>query len=148
MNDGYLWWFILVGAVIALAVVWVVAARLPRDEDDVSEDERRAEAAWISETIERYGGVAPQDLVEEVLELHAGIPRLAAPRADARAGRQRPDTGRSAPAGERPPSVRAAHRDASPANAPQVVSGPPLPPPAPPPPLGRVERRPPPAPPR
>ncbi len=80
MNDGHLWWFILVGAVIALAVVWVFAARLPRDESDVNEDERRAEAAWIGATIERYGGVAPQDLVEEVLELHAeylASPRLA-----------------------------------------------------------------------
>ena len=71
MNDGYLWWLILVGAVITLAVVSVFAIRLPRSEQDVGEDERRAEAAWISATIERFGGVAPTDLVEEVLDLHA-----------------------------------------------------------------------------
>jgi hypothetical protein len=71
VNDGYLWWLILVGAVITLAVVWVFATRLPRAEHDVGEDERRAEAAWIGETIERFGGVAPIELVEEVLELHA-----------------------------------------------------------------------------
>ena len=80
MNDGYVWWLILVGVVITLAVVWVYAARLPRAESDVSLEERRAEAAWISETIERFGGVAPPELVEEVLELHAeylASPRLA-----------------------------------------------------------------------
>jgi hypothetical protein len=71
VNDGYLWWLMLVGAVIALAVVWILSVRLPRDEADVSPEERRAEAAWISRTIERYGGVAPEPLVEEVLELHA-----------------------------------------------------------------------------
>jgi hypothetical protein len=146
VNDGYLWWFILVGAVIALAVVWVVAARLPRDEADVSEDERRAEAAWISETIERYGGVAPQDLVEEVLELHAGYlasPRLArVPEPAALVPTAGPPP---LPEGD-PPAV--ATPGSSLAGAPRVVSGPPLPPPVPPPPLGRVERRPPPAPPR
>ena len=30
-----------------------------------------AEAAWISDIINERGGVAPEDLVEEVLELHA-----------------------------------------------------------------------------
>jgi hypothetical protein len=80
VNDGYLWWLILVGAVVTLAVIWVFATRLPRAEQDVGEDERRAEAAWIGETIERFGGIAPVDLVEEVLELHAeylASPRLA-----------------------------------------------------------------------
>jgi hypothetical protein len=136
VNDGYLWWFILVGAVIALAAVWVFAARLPRAETDVNEDERRAEAAWISATIERYGGVAPQDLVEEVLELHAEY--LASPRLA-----RTPDaTDRVAPPD--PPSY--APPDLPPLGMPQAVSGP-LPPPVPPAPLGRAEHRPPPAPP-
>jgi hypothetical protein len=137
VNDGYLWWFILVGAVIALAIVWVFATRLPRAETDVNEDERRAEAAWISATIERYGGVAPQDLVEEVLELHAEY--LASPRLA-----QTPEPAeRWAP--PFPPPY--APPDLPPLGMPQAVSGP-LPPAVPPPPLGRVDRRPPPAPPR
>ena len=151
MNDGYLWWLILVGAVITLAVVWVVAARLPRSEADVGSEERPAEAAWISETIERFGGVAPPELVEEVLELHAeylASPRLA--RMPDRAERSAssdveadafpasapmlPVTGQP----ESPPIVPAS------TFAPRTVSGPPLPPgPPPPPPLGRVDRPPP-----
>ena len=148
MNDGYLWWLILVGAVITLAVVWVVAARLPRSESDVGADERVAEAAWISETIERFGGVAPHELVEEVLELHAeylASPRLAripdrgtrvvdgevaAPFASAPSP---PMTGQPGPTPVVPPSTL----------APRTVSGPPLPPGSPPPPLGRVDRQPP-----
>ena len=42
--------------------------------------ERPAEAAWISAVIERYGGIAPPSLVEEVLDLHQAYlrdPRLA-----------------------------------------------------------------------
>ena len=78
--EGYGWWLILVGMAIALALVWLFAVRLPRDEEDVSPPERLAEAAWISRTIERNGGVAPAALVEEVLELHQAYladPRLA-----------------------------------------------------------------------
>ena len=147
MNDGYLWWFILVGAVIALAVVWVFATRLPRDEADVSEDERRAEAAWIGETIERYGGVAPQDLVEEVLELHAqylASPRLARTPAPPARGPSPDEVSHGLP----PLPGPLAASDAPPLGVPQTVSGPSIPPPVPPAPTGRVDRRPPPAPPR
>jgi hypothetical protein len=80
--DGYGWWLILVGMAIALALVWLFGVRLPRAEDDVTAPERVAEAAWISRTIERDGGIAPVLLVEEVLELHQAYladPRLAQP---------------------------------------------------------------------
>ncbi|CAN5746127.1 hypothetical protein BH23CHL8_BH23CHL8_06570 [soil metagenome] len=80
--DGYGWWLIVLGMAIALALVWLFGARLSRDESDVAYPERLAEAAWISRTIERNGGIAPVPLVEEVLELHQvylADPRLAQP---------------------------------------------------------------------
>jgi hypothetical protein len=71
MNDGYLWWLVVLGIAIGAAVVWLTAVRLPRRDDDVSGPERAAEARFIAATIERDGGVAPVELVDEVLELHA-----------------------------------------------------------------------------
>jgi hypothetical protein len=71
MNDGYAWWLSIVGIAIGIALAWLVAGRLRRHEGDVDEDERRAEAEWISETIEASGASAPAPLVERVLELHA-----------------------------------------------------------------------------
>ena len=63
-------WLLVVGLAIGAATTAVILVRLPRGEDDVAASERRTEAAWIAETIERYGGIAPTSLVEEVLDLH------------------------------------------------------------------------------
>lgn len=68
--DAWMLWVLLVGFVGGGLVTGLVMARLPRGEDDVSLSERPAEAAWISGTIERHGGIAPASLVEEVLDLH------------------------------------------------------------------------------
>jgi hypothetical protein len=70
MNDGYTWWLVILGIAIGVAVVWLALVRLPRRDDDVGTRERIAEARWISATIERDGGIAPQELVEEILDLH------------------------------------------------------------------------------
>ena len=71
MSDGFSLWLLLLGLVVGVAATWMLTARLARRDVDVPATERSAEAAWISATIEREGGVAPADLVEEVLELHA-----------------------------------------------------------------------------
>jgi hypothetical protein len=71
MNDGYAWWLVLVGSALGLGLAGLVAGRLPRREDDVDEDERIAEADWISRTLESLGTNAPTPLVEQVLQLHA-----------------------------------------------------------------------------
>jgi len=70
MNDGFAWWLIVLGIAIGVGLVWVFAVRLPRTESDVGPSEVPIEADWISRNIESYGGLAPQPLVEEVLELH------------------------------------------------------------------------------
>jgi hypothetical protein len=70
MNDGFAWWLLVLGIAIGVAVVWLIMLRLPRSDADLDEEEQAREAGWISRTIRAYGGVAPEPLVEEVLELH------------------------------------------------------------------------------
>ncbi|MBX3031948.1 MAG: hypothetical protein KF809_17520 [Chloroflexi bacterium] len=88
MNDGYTWWLVLVGIGVGLALMWLTLARLPRDEADVSDEERLEEASWIAATIESRGGICPPELAAEVLDLHeswltAPPTRIPAPRDDA-----------------------------------------------------------------
>ncbi len=70
MNDEFAWWFLVVGIAVGAAIVWLLRGSIAREDADLSARERVAEAAWISRTIESSGGIAPADLVEQVLELH------------------------------------------------------------------------------
>lgn len=79
MNDEYAWWFLVVGLAVGGALVWLVRGQMARQEDDVAEAERVPEAEWISRTIERAGGIAPADLVAQVLSLHRSYLREADP---------------------------------------------------------------------
>ena len=88
MIDGYAMWLLLVGLAVGAAGAAVVLVRLPREEDDLGEMERRTEAAWIADTIERHGGIAPTSLVEEVLDLHRAY--LVSPRAPVPVGASAP----------------------------------------------------------
>ena len=71
MTDQYIGWALVVGLAIGGALVWFAVGRLPRSGEEIPVDERVTEANWISSTISERGGLAPEDLVEEVLELHA-----------------------------------------------------------------------------
>jgi hypothetical protein len=70
VTEQYIGWALVVGLAIGGALVWFAIGRLPRSGEEITPEERVAEAAWISRTIEERGGAAPADLVEEVLELH------------------------------------------------------------------------------
>lgn len=70
MTEQYVGWALLVGLAIGGALVWFAIGRLPRSGEEIPPEERIAEATWISQTIDSRGGMAPQDLVEEVLDLH------------------------------------------------------------------------------
>jgi hypothetical protein len=71
VTEQYIGWALVVGLAIGGALVWFAIGRLPRNDEDITVEERAAEAAWISHTIGERGGAAPEDLVDEVLELHA-----------------------------------------------------------------------------
>jgi hypothetical protein len=70
MTEQYIGWALVVGLVIGGALVWFAVGRLPRSAEEVPEAERHFEAEWISRTISDRGGLAPADLVEEILGLH------------------------------------------------------------------------------
>jgi hypothetical protein len=70
MNDGFSWWLVVLGIAVGIGLVWLFTVRLPVTESDVDAEETAEEAAWICQTIESWGGVAPTALVQEVLELH------------------------------------------------------------------------------
>ena len=44
MNDGYMWWLVLVGLVVGVALTWLSVVRLPRHDYDIGTDEREEEA--------------------------------------------------------------------------------------------------------
>jgi hypothetical protein len=110
MIDAWMLWILLVGIAIGLLSAWLVLGRLPRDETDVTISERRDEAAWIGHTIERHGGVAPQSLVEEVLQLHQAYlrnPSLQGRRSETDAYPVPPGPTRLPPSAPPPPEANA-----------------------------------------
>lgn len=70
MTEQYIGWALVVGLVIGGALVWFAVGRLPRSGEEMPAKERAAESEWISRTINERGGMAPTDLVEEVIDLH------------------------------------------------------------------------------
>lgn len=70
MIEQYIGWALVLGLVIGGALVWFAVGRIPRSGEEIPAEERAAEAAWISQMITERGGVAPEDLVAEVLDLN------------------------------------------------------------------------------
>jgi hypothetical protein len=70
MTEQYIGWALVLGLAVGGALVWFAVGRLPRSGEEIPDEERASEAAWISETIADRGGKAPADLVREVLDLH------------------------------------------------------------------------------
>jgi hypothetical protein len=70
MTEQYIGWALVLGLTVGGLLVWFAIGRLPRSGEEIPADERAAEAAWISDSISERGGMAPPELVEEVLELH------------------------------------------------------------------------------
>jgi hypothetical protein len=70
MNVQFDWWLLIVGFVIGAGLTGLVLAELRRREDDVTEREREAEAAWIAADMTAHGIPADADAVGEVLRLH------------------------------------------------------------------------------
>jgi hypothetical protein len=78
--EGYAWWLLLLGVGLGVALAWLAIGQMSRDgparragdqrAGDRPAGDRRTEAAWISRTIGARGGIAPEPLVEEILDLH------------------------------------------------------------------------------
>jgi hypothetical protein len=55
MNAEFNWWLLIVGLVVGAGLVWLVIADWSRREEDLSEDERAVESAWIAEALRERG---------------------------------------------------------------------------------------------
>jgi len=75
------WWLLLVGLVAGGGLVAVVSMDARRREEDLSELERRAEATWIADQLDRREGGAPDAYTVETV-LHAHRAYLALPPPD------------------------------------------------------------------
>ncbi|HEV2006652.1 MAG TPA: hypothetical protein VGQ85_08575 [Candidatus Limnocylindrales bacterium] len=64
------WWLLIVGVVAGAGLVVVVFMDGARREVDSAEDERRAEATWISSSLSAEGRPIDRDDAEAVLRAH------------------------------------------------------------------------------
>lgn len=64
------WWLLIVGLVAGGALVAVVMMDGRRRDEDVGELERRAEATWITDRVDRRGRSIDVRTVEAVLRAH------------------------------------------------------------------------------
>ena len=64
------WWLLIVGIVAGGGLVAIVFLDGSRRDWDVAEDERRAEAGWISRLLEGEGRNVSGDEVDAVLRAH------------------------------------------------------------------------------
>lgn len=69
MIAAFDWWLLIVGIVGGAGLVWLVTGDLRRNEEDLADDERAIEAAWISDSI-GSGRRLDEATVDEVLRLH------------------------------------------------------------------------------
>jgi hypothetical protein len=64
------WWLLIVGVVAGAGLVAVVFMNGARREVDIAEEERRAEATWISTALAAVGRTIHRDDAEAVLRAH------------------------------------------------------------------------------
>jgi hypothetical protein len=70
MNAEFNWWLLIVGLVAGAGLVWLVIADWSRREEDLSDEERQAESAWIAQVLQQRGESIDPGGAEQVLALH------------------------------------------------------------------------------
>src|SRR5438128_2518793 len=70
VNAEFNWWLLIVGLVAGAGLVWLVIADWSRRDEDLSEDERQAESAWIAQILLEQGERLDPEDAEHVLALH------------------------------------------------------------------------------
>ena len=68
MNAEFNWWLLIVGVVIGGALTWLVLADLGRRDQEIDEEELRAEAGWLARSLDDPRVDA--DVAERVLRAH------------------------------------------------------------------------------
>jgi hypothetical protein len=71
MTEAWIGWALMVGLSIGGALVWFAVGRVPRSSEDITPEERNAEAAQIAGILQRRGQKLSAEQVDDVLTLHA-----------------------------------------------------------------------------
>ncbi len=72
MNAEFNWWLLIVGLGAGAAITWLVLSDLSRRDDDLSQQERDRELAWLVDDLAMSGEPIPAETVARVLEAHRG----------------------------------------------------------------------------
>lgn len=70
MNAEFNWWLLIVGVVAGAGLCWLVVADSRRRDEEISEAETTAEAAWIAEILHASPTPAGEETALAVLRLH------------------------------------------------------------------------------
>ncbi len=68
MSAEFNWWLLIVGVVLGGALTWLVVADLARRDVEIGDEERLAEAGWITRSLD--DPLLSVDLAERVLAAH------------------------------------------------------------------------------
>jgi len=98
-----MFWALSLGLVAGAAAVWFALGRLPRRSDDVGDQEREAEAAWISNVAAGEDMPLRPAVAERVIELHTQY--LAGPAIDLQPIDDAPPPDAPPPADAPPPTA-------------------------------------------
>jgi hypothetical protein len=70
VNAEFNWWLLIVGIGAGVAVTWLVLSDLGRREEELTDQERAAEAGVLADELARQGRPTSIETVERVLTLH------------------------------------------------------------------------------
>jgi len=73
------WWLLIVGVVAGGGLVALVLSDSVRRDEEISDRESRAEAAWAAEWLDERGASVATETVVAVLRAHRAYLRLAPP---------------------------------------------------------------------
>lgn len=68
MSAEFNWWLLIVGMVLGGGLTWLVLADMNRRDEEIGEDEIRAEAGWLARNLDEPR--LDDELAERVLRAH------------------------------------------------------------------------------
>jgi hypothetical protein len=68
VNAEFNWWLLIVGMVLGGGLTWLVLADMNRRDEEIGDDETRAEAGWLARNLQEPR--LDEELAERVLRAH------------------------------------------------------------------------------
>lgn len=68
MSAEFNWWLLIVGVVVGGALTWLVLSDMNRRDEEIGEEELKAEAGWMARSLD--DPLLDADLAERLLRAH------------------------------------------------------------------------------